>query len=192
MENIYEGFHNFAVLLLPFGVDVSQQKHGKQSQENTWKSLEHMFQPSRFEQETPVLRGCLPSSRLISKSPVLRETCPNFNFFIKIPTCIAKLLRICSNSPVLSGSLPLWDDSSLPPISSWNLPFWDDPGMNVKYLWIFQVDHTFYKFDVKSLSPCNKIRCVRCFWPPSLSWAVDLYQQKQLLFWWTANKRQIS
>ena len=48
-----------------------------------------MFQPFRFERETPVLRGCLPLSRLISKSPVLRETCPNFQFFVKIPICIA-------------------------------------------------------------------------------------------------------
>ena len=38
----------------------------------------HSFQISRFERETPVSRGCLPSSRLISKSPVLRETSPNF------------------------------------------------------------------------------------------------------------------
>ena len=51
--------------------------------------LEHTFQLSRFERETPVLRGCLPSSRLISKSPVLRETSPNFQFFLKIPICIA-------------------------------------------------------------------------------------------------------
>ena len=49
----------------------------------------YMFQPSRLERETPVLRGCLPSSRLISKSPVLRETCPDFEFFVKIPIYIA-------------------------------------------------------------------------------------------------------
>ena len=48
-----------------------------------------MFQPSRFELEIPVLRGCPRSSRLISKSPVLRETCPNFQLFVKIPICIA-------------------------------------------------------------------------------------------------------
>ena len=53
------------------------------------RSWFHMFQPSRFERETPVLRGCLLSSHLISKSPVLRETCPNFLFFVKIPICIA-------------------------------------------------------------------------------------------------------
>ena len=45
----------------------------------------HMSQPSRFERETPVLRDCLLSSSLISKSLVLRETCPNFQFFVKIP-----------------------------------------------------------------------------------------------------------
>ena len=53
------------------------------------KITTHMFQPSRFEWETSILRDCLPSSRLISKSPVLRETCPNFQFFVKIPICIA-------------------------------------------------------------------------------------------------------
>ena len=52
-------------------------------------SLIHTFQLSRFERETLVLRGCLPSSRLISKSPVLRETSANFQFFLKIPICIA-------------------------------------------------------------------------------------------------------
>ena len=29
MENAYEGFHNFTVLLLPFGMNVSQQKQKK-------------------------------------------------------------------------------------------------------------------------------------------------------------------
>ena len=47
------------------------------------KFVLHMFQPP------PVLRGCLLSSSLISKSPVLRETCPNFQFFAKIPIFIA-------------------------------------------------------------------------------------------------------
>ena len=47
-----------------------------------------MFQPSRFEWETPVLKGCLPSFRLISKSPALRETYLNFQLFAKIPICI--------------------------------------------------------------------------------------------------------
>ena len=48
----------------------------------------HIFQPSSFEQETPLLRDCLPSPRLISKSLVLRETCPNFQLFVKIPVRI--------------------------------------------------------------------------------------------------------
>ena len=52
----------------------------------------HMFQPSRSERDTPVLRSHLSFSRLISKSPVLRETCPNFEFFIKILICIASYL----------------------------------------------------------------------------------------------------
>ena len=84
---------------------------------------------------------------------------------------------VCSNSrfeqeaPVLRGR---------PPVSSWNLLFWDDPGLNVKHLWIFQVDHTFYKLHVKILATSNKITCVHCSWPPCLSWAVDLCQQKHL------------
>ena len=35
------------------------------------------------------MRGCLLSSRLMLKSLILRETCPNFQFFVKIPICIA-------------------------------------------------------------------------------------------------------
>ena len=31
----------------------------------------------------------------------------------------------------------------LPLFNSWNLPFWDDPGLYVRYLWIFQINHTF-------------------------------------------------
>ena len=53
------------------------------------------------------------------------------------------------------------------------IPFWDDPGLNVRYLWIFQVDHIFYKLDVKILATSNEIRCVRCSYPPSSSWTVD-------------------
>ena len=49
-----------------------------------------------------------------------------------------------SNSSVLNMRLPFWEKSSRPPVSSWNLPFWDDSGLNVKPLWIFQVDHTFW------------------------------------------------
>ena len=32
--------------------------------------------------------------------------------------------------------------------------------MNVRYLLIFQVDHTFYKLNVKMLATSNEIRCV--------------------------------
>ena len=53
------------------------------------KIVNYMFQPSRFEWETPVLKSCLPSYRLISKSPVLREICPNFQFFVKIPISVS-------------------------------------------------------------------------------------------------------
>ena len=63
-----------------------------------------MFQPSRFEREILVLRDYLPSSRLISKSPVLKETCPNFQFFVKIPICIANYFVFwCFNCVIAIG-----------------------------------------------------------------------------------------
>ena len=71
-------------------------------------------------------------------------------------------IHICSNSPVLNGRLPFWEDSSRPPVSSWNLPFWDNAGLNVRFLWIFQVSHTFYKFDIKILAASNDISCASC------------------------------
>ena len=43
----------------------------------------------------------------------------------------------------MSGSRFQKVASSLPFVYSWNLPLWDDPGLDVRYLWIFQVDHTF-------------------------------------------------
>ena len=77
----------------------------------------------------------------------------------------------------LSRFQPDWEGSSRPPVSFWNLPFWVDPCM--AYLsrsWsllecqIFmnfsQVDHTFYKFEVKPLAASNEIRCVHSFWLP--------------------------
>ena len=73
---------------------------------------------------------------------------------------------ICSvsngNSSVLNGKLVLWEDSSRSPVSSSNVPFWDYPCLNVRSLWVFQVDHTFYKLDVKILAASNEIRCLRC------------------------------
>ena len=72
---------------------------------SSFEIIIHMFQPSRFERENPVLRGCLPSSRLISKSPVLRETSPNFHFFLKIPICIASCFVFwCFNCVTAIGS----------------------------------------------------------------------------------------
>ena len=66
----------------------------------------HTFQLSRFEQETPVWRGCLPSSRLISKSPVLREASANFQFFLKIPICIASYFVFwCFNCVTAIGNV---------------------------------------------------------------------------------------
>ena len=62
-----------------------------------------------------------------------------------------------SNFPVLKGRLLFSLGTSRPPVYFWNLPIWDDPGLNVRYLWILQVHHTFYKFDVKILAPSNEI-----------------------------------
>ena len=87
---------------------------------------------------------------------------------------------ICSNSPVLNEKLAGWKSNSRSPVSSWNFPFWDDPRFNFRYLWTFQVNHTFNKLDLKILATRNKISCS---WPPSSSWAVDLCQRKHLLFW---------
>ena len=115
--------------------------------------------------------GCFLASWVIYNEDVLPIICWSVPSFI------------CSNSPVLNGRLPFWKDTSHPPGPSWNLPFWDDPGLNVRYLWIFQVDHTFYKLDMEILTANNEIRCVRCSHPPSSSSALDPCQEKHLLFW---------
>lgn len=60
------------------------------------------------------------------------------------------------------STLPFWMDSSRPPVSSWNLPFWNYPGLNLRSSWILQVDHNFYKLDIKILAASNKIRSVHC------------------------------
>ena len=75
---------------------------------------------------------------------------------------------ICPNSPVLNGGLPLSEGSARPPVYYWNLPFWDDPDLNVRYLWIFQVDHIFYKLDVKILVTSNEFKCVRALLLPTI------------------------
>ena len=90
---------------------------------------------------------------------------------------------ICSNYPVLKGRLPFWEDNSHHPVSLLNLPFWDDPGLDIRYLWIFQVDHSFYKLHLKFLATSNKIRCTSCSWSSSSSCSVNPCQQKHLLFW---------
>ena len=61
------------------------------------------------------------------------------------------------------------------------IPFHSD--LYVGYLWIFQVDHTFYKLDVKIFAANNEIRCVSCSCPLSSSSTLDPCQQKHLLFW---------
>ena len=41
--------------------------------------------------------------------------------------------------------------------------------------------HFKYKLGMKILATSNQIRSVRCSWPPSSSWTVDLCQQKTLI-----------
>ena len=90
-------------------------------------------------------------------------------------------------------NIRFWEGNSRPPVSSWNLPFWDDPWLNIRCLWIFQVGHTFYKLEVKMLATSNKMRCVRCSWPSTLSWAVDIAKEalgtslrmKRIFKFWT-------
>ena len=65
---------------------------------------------------------------------------------------------ICYISPFLKGHLL----SS--PFFFWNLPFWDHPDLNVRSLWILQVDHTSYKLDVKILAASNETRCEHIKW----------------------------
>ena len=71
--------------------------------------------------------------------------------------CSNKFWGIVLGNHAYVPTLPFWEDTSSPPGLFWNLPFWDDSDLNVKYLWIFQVDHTFYKLDVKFLA-ANKVR----------------------------------
>ena len=70
----------------------------------------------------------------------------------------------------LGDSLTFSEDNSRPTVPSWNLPFWGEPDLNVRYLWIFQVDHTFYKLNVKILATRNKISCS---WLSSSWWTVS-------------------
>ena len=102
------------------------------------------------------------------------------HFKNRIGKCL-NILRHCALTYV--PTLPFWEDSTRPPGPSRNLPFWDDPVLNVKYLWIFQVDHTFYKLDVKILAANNEIRCVSSSYPLPSSSALDKCQQKLSLFW---------
>ena len=90
---------------------------------------------------------------------------------------------------VLRGQLP----SSLSFLKSLVL-WWDDWWSwlgNVRYLWIFQVDHIFYKLDVKILTNNNKIRCVSSY-PPSSSSASDPFQQKLYIVLAFSKKSSIS
>ena len=48
-----------------------------------------------------------------------------------------------------------------------NLPFRDYPGLIVRSLWDFQVNHNFYKPDVKILAANDKFRFVRCSRQPT-------------------------
>ena len=62
---------------------------------------------------------------------------------------------------------PVWKEWLLLPVSSWNLLFWDYSGLNVRSLWIFQVNSNFCKPDVKILIDNDKIRCMHCSRQPS-------------------------
>ena len=108
----------------------------------------------------------------------------NFLSFIALlmRTRVQWPIYISFNSTVFNGRLPFWEDGSRPSDPFSNLPFWDDPDLNVRYLWVFQVDQTFYKLDMKIVAPDNEIRCVRCSWPLSSTSAWDPCQQKHLLF----------
>ena len=89
---------------------------------------------------------------------------------------------ICSTSPILHGATLSREDSSNHSATTWNLPFWDDTAFNFRYLWVFQVNHTFYKLDMEILADYQNS------WIPSPLWAVDLCQQKHSLFW---QKKQV-
>ena len=52
------------------------------------------------------------------------------------PIHLFQLSRFEWEAPVSRRQLPL-------SCNSLNLPFWDDPGLDVRYLWIFQINHTF-------------------------------------------------
>ena len=95
--------------------------------------------------------------------------------------CYLVSIGICSNSPILNGRLLFWEDGSRPSGPFWNLPFWDDPDLNVRYLWVFQVDHSFYIFNVKILAANNGISCVYCLSPRSSISAWDPCHKKHLL-----------
>ena len=96
-----------------------------------------------------------------------------------------QLSRFDREAPVLRRQL----QSSRPPVSSWNLRLWDDLSLNVRPLWTFQVDHTFYRFSVKILVASNKIRYACCSQLPYSSWTVDPCQLKHKLFWYKRKKR---
>ena len=70
------------------------------------------------------------------------------------------------------------------PVSSWNLPFREYPGINVRSLWIFQVDYDFCKPDVEILAANDKIKCVRCSSQP--------YYHKQYFFVTSKEVRETS
>ena len=91
---------------------------------------------------------------------------------------------------IFRGYIPFLEDSYLPPIFSWNPLFWNETELNVRSLWTFLVNHTFYKLNVKILAASNEIRCVHCSWLPTSLWATDQCQLKHKLFWHKWKKLQ--
>ena len=111
--------------------------------------------------------------------------------FVKVVTSALKLhVYICYNSPVLNGRLPCWEENSCSPVSTWKLSFWDNPGFHTSISEFFQVNHTFWKLDMKVLVTSNKRRYVRSSWDLPFSWAVDPCQQKHFLFFYYWKKRR--
>ena len=102
---------------------------------------------------------------IIMKKKLFRAQIPPDECLTMALSFIASGESMCSNNPTLNRGFLFWEDISHPSSPFWNLPIWDDPDLNVKHLWVFQIDHIFYKLDVKILAANNKIKCMPCSCP---------------------------
>ena len=138
-----------------------------------------MFQLSCFEWEAPILREQLPSSRFILKSPVLR--------FRK------NSMSVCSfqsmKSPVELNSLFskfFCYSYHLVCYITWHLircnSGWlaNEGFTSNTIVYLKQYLSSLKIKIVKILAASHEIRCVCYSWPPSSSWAIDLYQWNAL------------